>query len=214
MRRMPNKNRDRGPRVNREIRVPKVRVVLEDGEMLGVMSSRDALDAAQQRGLDLVEISPNAQPPVCKIMDFGKYKYDQKKKSQGQKKQASTVLKEITLSPVTQDHDIQFKVRNAIRFLGDGHRVKFTIRFRGRQMAHPEIGRQQMQKIEALLKEVATMEIAPKMEGRMLAATFAPLPGAVKKAKEMKEAKAAESQKSGKSGAPKASESDKDEKSA
>jgi translation initiation factor IF-3 len=166
-------------------------VVLEDGEMLGVMSSRDAFEAAQQRGLDLVEISPNAQPPVCKIMDFGKFKYDQKKKSQGQKKQASTVLKEITLSPVTQEHDIQFKVRNAIRFLGDGHRVKFTVRFRGRQMAHPEIGRQQMAKIEAHLKEVAALEIPAKMEGRMLAATFAPLPSAAKKAKELKEQKAA-----------------------
>lgn len=166
-----------------------MRVVLDSGEMLGVMTSREAFEAAQQRGLDLVEISPNANPPVCKIMDFGKFKYEQKKKSQGQKKQAATVLKEVTLSPVTQDHDIQFKVRNAIRFLGDGHRVKFSIRFRGRQMAHPEIGRQQMEKITELLKEVATVELAPKMEGRVLAATFAALPAAAKKAKELKELK-------------------------
>jgi len=156
------------------VRAPKVRVVLDDGGMLGVMSSRDAWLEAEKRGLDLVEISPNANPPVCKIMDFGKFKYELKKKSQGQKKQAGNVIKEITLSPVTQEHDINFKVRNAIRFLEDGNRVKFTIRFRGRQMAHPEIGLQQIEKIKAALLDHGVIEVAPKMEGRLLAAVFAP----------------------------------------
>lgn len=144
------------------------------------MSSRDAQMEAEKRGLDLVEISPSANPPVCKIMDYGKYKYEQKKKSQGQKKQSATVLKELTLSPVTQEHDLQVKVRKAIEFIEEGNRVKFVVRFRGRQMAHPEIGMQQLDKIEALLKAYATCELRPKMEGRMLAMTFLPLPGVVK----------------------------------
>ncbi len=154
-----------------------MRVVLDSGEMLGVMGSRDALMEAEQRGLDLVEISPTANPPVVKIMDYGKFKYEQAKKTKGQKKQSANVLKELTLSPVTQDHDLQTKIRKAIEFLEEGNRVKFVVRFRGRQMAHPEIGMQQLDKIEALLKEYATLELKPKMEGRMLASTFVPLPG-------------------------------------
>jgi len=141
------------------------------------MNSKDAYFEAEKRGLDLVEISPNANPPVCKIMDFGKYKYELKKKSQGQKKQVGNIIKEITLSPVTQRHDIDFKVRNAIRFLNEGHRVKFSIRFRGRQMAHPEIGMQQLEKIKEYLKEHGVTEVDPKMEGRVLASVFAPLVG-------------------------------------
>lgn len=167
-------------RVNRSVRAPKVRVVLEDGGMLGVMSSRDAYEEAMKRGLDLVEISPNANPPVCKIMDYGKFKYEQKKKSQGQKKQSSSVLKELTLGPQTQEHDIGFKVKNAIRFLEDGHRVKFTVRFRGRQMAHPEIGRQTLQKALDALKDYANVEVEPKLEGRFLAAILSPQPHIVK----------------------------------
>lgn len=167
-------------RVNRSVRAPKVRVVLEDGGMLGVMSSRDAYEEAMKRGLDLVEISPNANPPVCKIMDHGKFKYEQKKKSQGQKKQSSSVLKEITLGPQTQEHDIGFKVKNAIRFLEDGHRVKFTVRFRGRQMAHPEIGRQTLQKALDALKDYANVEIEPKLEGRFMASILSPQPHIVK----------------------------------
>jgi len=145
--------------------------------MLGVMNSKDAYFEAEKRGLDLVEISPNANPPVCKIMDFGKYKYELKKKSQGQKKQVGNIIKEITLSPVTQQHDIDFKVRNAIRFLEEGHRVKFSIRFRGRQMAHPEVGMQQLEKIKEYLKEHGVTEVEPKMEGRVLASVFAPALG-------------------------------------
>ena len=148
--------------------------------MLGVMGSRDAQAEAEKRGLDLVEISPTANPPVCKIMDFGKYKYELKKKSQGQKKAASNVLKELTLSPVTQEHDLQVKVRKALEFLEEGSRVKFVVRFRGRQMAHPEIGMQQLEKLESMLKDYATLELKPKMEGRMLSSTFVPVPGAFK----------------------------------
>jgi len=142
--------------------------------MLGLMSSKEAMHEADKRGLDLVEISPSANPPVCKIMDFGKYKYEQKKKAQYQKKQVGNVIKEITLSPVTQEHDLNFKVRNAIRFLEDGHRVKFTVRFRGRQMAHPEIGTQQIERIAAALRGHATVEVPAKMEGRFMAVVFAP----------------------------------------
>ena len=144
------------------------------------MSSRDAYEEAMKRGLDLVEISPNANPPVCKIMDYGKFKYEQKKKSQGQKKQSSSVLKELTLGPQTQEHDIGFKVKNAIRFLEDGHRVKFTVRFRGRQMAHPEIGRQTLKKALDALKDYANVEVEPKLEGRFLAAILSPQPQIVK----------------------------------
>lgn len=168
-------------------------MVTEDGDMLGVMSSRDAYSEAEKRGLDLVEISPNANPPVCKLMDYGKFKYEQKKKAQGQKKQSANVLKEITLGPQTAEHDLNFKVRNAMKFLADGHRVKFTIRFRGRQMAHPEIGRNQMEKIAEMLSEVATRELAPKMEGRFMAATFAPTASAQKSSGKSKASGKAES---------------------
>ena len=185
-------------RVNRSVRAPKVRVVLEDGGMLGVMSSRDAYEEAMKRGLDLVEISPNANPPVCKIMDYGKFKYEQKKKSQGQKKQSSSVLKELTLGPQTQEHDIGFKVKNAIRFLEDGHRVKFTVRFRGRQMAHPEIGRQTLQKALDALKDYANVEVEPKLEGRFLAAILSPQPQIVKsRTKAQKSSKEADEKESG-----------------
>ncbi|MGA0163602.1 MAG: translation initiation factor IF-3 [Bdellovibrionota bacterium] len=185
-------------RVNRSVRAPKVRVVLEDGGMLGVMSSRDAYEEAMKRGLDLVEISPNANPPVCKIMDYGKFKYEQKKKSQGQKKQSSSVLKELTLGPQTQEHDIGFKVKNAIRFLEDGHRVKFTVRFRGRQMAHPEIGRQTLQKALDALKDYANVEVEPKLEGRFLAAILSPQPHVVKsRNKAQKSSKEADEKESG-----------------
>lgn len=152
-----------------------MRVILDDGGMLGIMSSRDAHQEAMARGLDLVEISPTTNPPVCKIMDYGKFKYEQKKKNQGQKKQAGNVIKELTLSPVTQTHDLNFKVKNAIKFLEDGNRVKFTVRFRGRQMAHPEVGALQLKKISELLKDHGVEEVRPKMEGRFLATVYAPL---------------------------------------
>lgn len=179
----PRPKREEGPRVNSRVRAPKVRVVIDSGEMLGVMSSKEAYMEAEKRGLDLVEISPNANPPVCKIMDYGKFKYEQKKKAQSQKKQTGNVIKEITLSPVTQQHDLDFKVKNAIRFLEDGNRVKFTVRFKGRQMAHPELGLQQFEKITQALEEHGQIELQPKREGRFLAAVYAPLGGSKTKSK-------------------------------
>lgn len=143
--------------------------------MLGVMTPQEALREADRRGLDLVEISPKAQPPVCKITDYGKFKYEQKKKNQGQKKQSASVLKELTLSPSTDIHDLNFKMKNAQGFLNDGHRVKISIRFRGREMAHPEIGQVQMSKVVESLKEFGAPESIPRMEGRMLSGVFTPV---------------------------------------
>lgn len=149
--------------------------------MLGVLSPFEALKEAEKRGLDLVEISPKAQPPVCKIMDYGKFKYEQKKKAQGTKKTShANVVKEVTLSPSTDVHDVNFKVKNSGRFLEEGYRVKISVKFRGREMAHPEIGRQQMDKIIEMLKDVGVPESPPKMEGKVLAAIFVPLTAAVK----------------------------------
>lgn len=144
--------------------------------MLGVLSPYEALKEAERRGLDLVEISPKAQPPVCKIMDYGKFKYEQKKKNQGAKKAtAASVVKEIVLTPSTDVHDLNFKMKNCQRFLEEGHRVKIGIRFRGREMAHPEVGREQMSKVIEALKGHGGPEMPPKMEGRVLAALFAPI---------------------------------------
>ncbi len=167
-----------------------MRVVLEDGGMLGIMAPHEALREADRRGLDLVEISPKATPPVCKIMDYGKFKYEQKKNAQSGKKAASSVLKEITLSPSTDVHDLNFKMKNSIGFLEDGHRVKVSIRFRGREMAHPEIGRKQMDKVVDALKAHGVVEGPVKMEGKILAATFVPLSQATKKAPASAPAKA------------------------
>ncbi|MBN8555822.1 MAG: translation initiation factor IF-3 [Deltaproteobacteria bacterium] len=168
-------------RVNHQIRAAKIRVVLEDGAQLGVLSPYEALKEAEKRGLDLVEISPKASPPVCKLMDFGKFKYELKKKAQGSKKaNAGNVVKEVTLSPQTDVHDLNFKMKNSQRFLEEGHRVKVMVKFRGREMAHPEIGRKQMERIMESLKEFGVPESDPKMEGRMLMAVFVPMAQASK----------------------------------
>lgn len=156
--------------------------------MLGVMSPQEALREGERRGLDLVEISPKANPPVCKLMDFGKFKYELKKKSQSGKKAASSVLKEVTLSPQTDVHDLNFKMKNSIGFLEEGHRVKITIRFRGREMAHPEIGRRQMDKVLDALKNHGAPEAPVKMEGKMLSTTFVPVVHGSKKPKTTDEA--------------------------
>ncbi len=158
--------------------------------MLGVMSPGEALREAEKRGLDLVEISPKATPPVCKIMDYGKFKYEQKKKSQSGKKNASNVLKEISLSPATDVHDLNFKMKNSIGFLKEGSRVKVSIRFRGREMAHPEIGRKQMEKVIEALKDYGTPEVPPKMEGKFLATVFVPTTSGGKKTTPAKPAEA------------------------
>lgn len=159
--------------------------------MLGVMSPQEALREGERRGLDLVEISPKATPPVCKLMDFGKFKYELKKKSQSGKKAAGSIVKEITLSPQTDVHDLNFKMKNSIGFLEEGHRVKVTIRFRGREMAHPEIGRRQMDKVLEALKNHGAPEAPVKMEGKMLSTTFVPVVTGTKKAKAAETAPAA-----------------------
>lgn len=179
-------------RVNHQIRVPRIRVVTEDGSMLGVMSPAEALREAEKRGLDLVEISPKAVPPVCKIMDYGKFKYEQKKKNQGLKKSAANVMKEITLSPATDVHDLNFKMKNSIEFLKEGSRVKVSIRFRGREMAHPEIGRRQMDRVIEALKDHGALELDPKMEGKLLVAIFVPAAQGSKKPAAATPAKPAE----------------------
>ncbi len=160
---------DREPRINRRIRVPEVRLIGADGAQLGLFITSEALKRAETEGLDLVEIAPTAKPPVCKIMDYGKHKYEQSKKKQQAKKQQSVVhLKEIKMRPSTDEHDFQVKLKHVKRFLEDGDRVKITIRFRGREMAHKELGQQRMERVMEEVKELAEIFQAPQMEGRMM----------------------------------------------
>ncbi|HKW21056.1 MAG TPA: translation initiation factor IF-3, partial [Ktedonobacterales bacterium] len=149
-------NRARETRVNERIRAREVRLIDEDGQMIGVMTSGQALSMARERGLDLVEVSPMATPPVCKLMDYGRFKYEQsKKENEARKHQKVSELKEIRLSPRTDDHDLSVKVRKIEEFLGEGDKVKVGVRFRGRELAHPELGRQLLEKIVAALKSIA-----------------------------------------------------------
>ncbi|HMY15649.1 MAG TPA: translation initiation factor IF-3 [Polyangium sp.] len=177
MRRFDPRQAQRGPqiRINQRIRVPEIRVIGEAGEMLGIMPTHEALRRAQERGLDLVEVNPKADPPVCKILDFGKYKYDEKKKAREQKRKQSVVeIKEIKLRPKTDDHDLQFKTRAAIRFIEAGHKVKFTVRFRGREITHPEKAQEQLDWIIQECDEVANVEVRPVMEQRTMTLLMAP----------------------------------------
>jgi translation initiation factor IF-3 len=164
-------------RVNHRIRVPEVRVVLDDGSQLGVMSTSDALKAAEERGLDLVEVNPKSNPPVCKILDFGKYKYEEKKRaSDAKRKQTVVELKEVKLRPKTDDHDLNVKVRAARRFLEAGNKVKFTVRFRGREITHPERADLQLNWLMRELEEHANVEQRAQMEGRTMSLIIAPKP--------------------------------------
>ncbi len=164
-----------GPRVNNQINVPSVRVVDENGEMLGVLSIREALSRAVEAGLDLVEISPNAEPPVCKILDFGKYKYEiQKKKNEARKKQKVIEVKEIKLRPNIDEHDYEVKMRSVHRFLDEGDKVKVTMRFRGREMVHQEIGLKVLERVRDELEERAKVEQMPRLEGRQMIMVLAP----------------------------------------
>jgi translation initiation factor IF-3 len=175
---MDNRDRDRGntgPRINHRIRVPQVRVVSQDGEMLGVLETSDALRRAREAGLDLVEVNPKAFPPVCKIMDFGKFKYEEKKRQgEAKKRQALIELKEIKIRPKTDDHDIDFKLRHIERFLDEGNKVKITCRFRGREITHPEMAMRQLQLLVERTREIATVEVEPRMEGRTMTLILAP----------------------------------------
>lgn len=155
------------PRVNEQIRIKEIRVIGAEGEQLGVMSPRDAMEIANEHHLDLVEIAPTAKPPVCKIMDFGKYRYEQQKREkEAKKKQKVFDVKEVKLRPGIEDHDFEVKLKNAIRFLNDGDKVKCTIMFRGRELTHPELGEVLLQRMAEQLKDLAVVERQSKLEGR------------------------------------------------
>lgn len=164
-----------GPRVNDEITSHHVRVVGADGSQLGVMSVQDALNTAAQVGLDLVEVAPGADPPVCKILDVGKLKYEtQKKKNEARKKQKVIEVKEIKMRPSIDEHDYQVKMRNMRRFLDDGDKVKVTIRFRGRELAHQDLGMKVLDRVRDELDEMVKIEQHAKMEGRQMVMVMAP----------------------------------------
>jgi len=162
--------------INQDIRAREVRVVDEEGEQIGVLSLDDALKAAGERGLDLVEVSPNAVPPVCRIMDYGKYKYQASKRAaEAKKKTARVDIKEVKLRPKTEVHDFQFKVRNARRFLEGGNKVKVTVMFRGREVTHPEFGVRIMEQVAKDLEDIAMIESIPRMAGRFMTMVLAPI---------------------------------------
>ena len=164
-----------GPRVNEEIRSVQVRLIDQDGEMQGVMSARDAMLRAFSVGLDLLEISPNADPPVCKILDFGKYKYElQKKKNEAKKKQKVIEIKEIKVRPNIDENDYQVKMRAMKSFIEEGDKVKVTLRFRGREMAHQEIGIRVLERIRAELEAETKVEQMPRMENRQMVMVLSP----------------------------------------
>jgi len=180
-----------GLRINHRIRVPEVRVIAEE-EQLGVLPTHEALRLAEERGLDLVEISPRAFPPVCRIMDYGKYKYEEAKKKQQAKKRASTVeTKEIKFRPKTEEHDMAFKVKHVRRFLEEGNKVRLAVVFRGREITHPKTGMNVLDRVVELCNDIATVESTPNMEGRRMIMVIAPRPGVVRKAQEAKKAQLA-----------------------
>lgn len=162
-------SQDRGPRINHQIRVRQVRVIDEENKQLGILELADALALAIHKQLDLVEIAPNQRPPVCRIMDFGKYKYEEKKKEQAsRRKQHQVQIKELRVRPGTGEHDLQVKMRQARQFLADGDKVLVCCLFRGRQMAHKEVGEQMIQEVVKLLADVAKVEAPLRMEGKRM----------------------------------------------
>ena len=170
------RTKPRGPKANERIRSPQVQVISSDGKNLGTLATQKAINVAKQEGLDLIEISPNANPPICKIIDVGKYKYDlQKKANKAKKKQKIINLKEIKLRPVTEIHDYNFKIKNAKKFLEKGDKVKFTVKFRGREMQHTHLGDKLMDRIINDTAELGKVEIKPKMEGRQIIMIVQPL---------------------------------------
>ena len=170
------RTRPKGPRANERIRAPQVQVISSEGKNLGTYSTQDAINMAKQEGLDLIEISSNANPPVCKIIDIGKYKYDQQKKAhKAKKKQKVMNLKEIKLRPVTEIHDYNFKIKNAQKFLTKGDKVKFTVQFRGREMQHTNLGYELMKRIISDITALGKVEVQPKFEGRQIIMIVQPL---------------------------------------
>ena len=174
---VPNQNKDEH-RINERIRVPQVRLIDEKGEQVGVVDTREALQMARDRGLDLMEVSPNSSPPVCKICDYGKFKYEKKKKDHdARKKQTVIKVKEIQLRPQTEEHDLDYKFKNAKSFLEDGDKVKITIMFRGREITYAENGFKMMRQLADQVKDIASVESHPKLEGKKLIMILSPCAG-------------------------------------
>jgi translation initiation factor IF-3 len=170
------RTKDKGPKSNNRINSPEVQVIASNGENLGILNTNEAISMAKKEGLDLIEISPNAKPPVCKIIDMGKYKYDaQKKANKAKKKQKKIELKEIKLRPVTETHDYDFKVKNAKKFIAKGDKVKFTIRFKGRELQHSHLGNELMNKIKQDMKDIGKVELHPKFDGKQMIMVIQPL---------------------------------------
>ncbi|HVG37804.1 MAG TPA: translation initiation factor IF-3 [Pyrinomonadaceae bacterium] len=171
----PDNRRAPIARINERIRVPQVRVIGEEGEQLGVMETRDAIRSARERGLDLVEVAPNAEPPVCRIIDFGKFQYEAKKKAaEAKKKQVIITVKEVKFRPGTDEHDYHFKMKHARDWLEDGDKVKASIFFRGREITHRELGTQLLQRLETDLQDIGEVEARPRMEGNSRFLIFSP----------------------------------------
>ena len=161
--------------VNWEIRAPEVRVIDADGKQVGILAVKEAIRLAEEQGLDLVEVAPGASPPVCRVMNYGKYKYQQNKRSQEAKKHQTVIhVKEVKVRPRTEEHDYHFKLRHILRFLEEGNKVKVSLLFRGREIAHPEFGREMLSRIQEEVKEKAVVEQAPRMEGRIMVMILSP----------------------------------------
>ena len=170
------RTKDRGPKANNRINSPEVQVIASNGENLGILNTNQAIAMAKEEGLDLIEIAPKANPPVCKIIDMGKFKYDaQKKANKAKKKQKIVSLKEIKLRPVTGTHDYEFKVKNAKKFIVKGDKVKFTIRFKGRELQHSHLGNDLMNKIKEDMKDIGKVELDPKFDGKQMIMVIQPL---------------------------------------
>ena len=170
------RTRPKGPRSNNRINSPEVQVIGSTGENLGIINTNKAISMAKEEGLDLIEIAPNAKPPVCKIIDMGKYKYDaQKKANKAKKKQKKIELKEIKLRPVTEIHDYKFKIKNAQKFILKGDKVKFTIRFKGRELQHSHLGNELMSKIKDDMQNIGKVELHPKFDGKQMIMVIQPL---------------------------------------
>ena len=168
--------KDKGPKSNNRITAPEVQVIGSDGENIGILNTNEAISMAKEHGLDLIKIAPNAKPPVCKIIDMGKFKYDaQKKANVAKKKQKIVLLKEIKMRPVTETHDYDFKVKNAKKFIGKGDKVKFTIRFKGRELQHSHLGRELMDKIKIDMQDIGKVELHPKFDGKQMIMVIQPL---------------------------------------
>ena len=170
------RTKDRGPRSNNRITSPEIQVISSDGKNLGILNTNQAISIAKEEVLDLIEIDPNAKQPVCKIMDMGKYKYDaQKKANKAKKKQKKIELKEIKLRPVTEVHDYSFKIKNAQKFIAKGDKVKFTIRFKGRELQHKDLGHVLMEKIKTDMQSIGRVESQPKFDGKQMIMVIQPL---------------------------------------